>query len=177
MTKNEATRRFTDYLTSEHIQYRLLNETGKVVSLEDVDTIYLSCIIQDVIGGRIETSIRFMEEHCYCQAYFCQPVAVTEEKAIKAARMVNYMNLHLAWDCNTLFEHNYFYNEEDGDIFNGCLIRYELLDAYFYETMDHILNYSVQQIADVCIPVIFHLEGKYTYEDFKDYLGSQIIGK
>ena len=100
-----------------------------------------------------------------------------EEKVIKAARMVNYMNLHLAWDCNTLFDHNYFCNEEDGDIFNGCFIRYEILDAYFQETMDHILNFSVQQIADVCIPVIFHLAGEHTYEDFKDYLRTHIIGK
>ena len=46
-----------------------------------------------------------------------------------------------------------------------------------YEAMDHILNFSVQQIADVCIPVIFHLEGKFTYEDFKDYLRTNIIGK
>lgn len=177
MTKNEAKKRFIEYLTTEHISYNMLNETGKVAPLEDIDTIYLSCNIEDVIGGRIETSVRFMEEHCYCQSYFCQPVAVTEEKTIKAARMVNYMNLHLVWDCNTMFEHNYFYNEEDGDIFNGCLIRYGLLDTYFYEAMDHILNFSVQQIADVCIPVIFYLEGKFTYEDFKDYLRTNIIGK
>ena len=98
-----------------------------------------------MIGGRIETSVRFMEEYCYCQSYYCQPIAKTEEKSIKAARICNYMNLHLHWDCNTLFEHNYFFNEEDGDLFNGCLIRYELLDAYFQEAMDYILNFSVQQ--------------------------------
>ena len=170
MTKTEAKTRFVDYLTAEHIPYKVLNETGKVAPIEDIDTIYLSCNIEDVIGGRIETSVRFMEEHCYCQSYYCQPIAETEEKAVKAARMVNYMNLHLLWDCNTLFEHNYFLNEEDGDLFNGCLIRYELMDSYFQDSMDHILNFSVQQIADVCIPVIFHLTGKYSYNDFKDYL-------
>ncbi len=175
MTKTEAKKKVTDYLTAEHIGYSLFNETGKLALIKDVDTIYLPCNVEDVIGGRIETSVRFMEEYCYCQSYFCQPLAVTEEKAIKAARMVNYMNLHLGWDCNTLFEHNYFCNEEDGDIFNGCLIRYELLDAYFFEAMNHILNFSVQQIADVCIPVILYLEGKCTYEDFKDYLRVHII--
>ena len=39
MRKNEAKRRFTDYLTSEHIQYRLLNETGKLAPLENIDAI------------------------------------------------------------------------------------------------------------------------------------------
>ena len=177
MTKQEAKAKIKKYFDSEHIEYRIINDTDGIVPLDRINTIYLSCVIENVIGRRIETSLRFGEDYCYCQSYYCQPVTDTEEKAIKAARMVNYMNLHLAWDCNTLFEHNYFYNEEDGDVLNGCLIRYELLDAYFYEAMNHILNFSVQQMADVCIPVIFYLEGKYTYEDFKDYLGSQIIGK
>ena len=177
MTKTEAMKAFTDYLEAEHIEYKLLNERGKIALLEDIDTIYLSCNIKDVIGGRIETSVRFMEDHCYCQSYYCQPVAMTEEKAVKASRMCNYMNLSLPWDCNCLFEHNYFFNEEDGDLFNGFLIRYELMDVYFQDAMDHILNFSVQQIADVCIPLIFHLEGKYSYEDFKDYLKTHIIGK
>lgn len=33
---------------------------------------------------------------------------MTEEKAVKAARICSYMNLKLLWDCNTLFEHNYW---------------------------------------------------------------------
>ncbi len=177
MTKQEAKSKIIKYFDNENIEYRMLNDTGGIQSLERLDTIYLSCAMECVIGRRVETSIRFREDHLYCQSYYCQPVADTEEKAIKASRMVNYLNLHLNWDCNCLFEHNYFFNEEDGDLFNGCLIRYELLEAYFQETMDHILNFSVQQIADVCIPVIFHLVGEYTYEDFKDYLRTHIIGK
>lgn len=177
MTKHEIKSKFIDYLKAKHIPYNLYNEMGRVISLEDIDTVYLSCTMQAVIGGRIETSVRFMEEYCYCQSYYCQPVAKTEEKSIKAARICNFMNLHLHWDCNTLFEHNYFFNEEEGDLFNGCLIRYELLDAYFQEAMNHILNFSVQQMADVCIPVIFYLEGKYTYNEFKDYLQTNIIEK
>ncbi len=176
MTKIEAKRKFIDYLTVKRIPYKLINEERRVMPVEEIDTVYLSCNIDDVIGGRIETSVRFMNNYCYCSAYYCQPVVDTAEKAIKAARMVNYMNLHLAWDCNSLFEHNYFSNEEDGDISNGFLIRYELLDMFFYDAMNHILNFSVQQIADVCMPVILHLEGKYTYEDFKDYLESHLIG-
>lgn len=133
MTKHETKSQFIDYLKAEHIPYNLLNEGRRVIPLEDIDTVYLSCNIPAVIVGRIETSVRFMEEYCYCQSYYCKPIAKTEEKSIKAARICNYMNLHLHWDCNTLFEHNYFFNEEDGDLFNGCLIRYELLDAYVQE--------------------------------------------
>lgn len=175
MTKTEAKTRFVDYLTAEHIPYRLLNEEGRVLPLEAIDTIYLSCPVEDVIGKYIETSVRFMDEHCYCQSYYCQPLADTEDKAIKAARMCNCMNMHLQWDCNSLFDHNYYCNEEDGDVFNGCLIRYELMEEYFEDAMNHILNFSVQQIADVCIPVVFYLTGKFTYEDFKEYLHSNIM--
>ena len=87
MTKNEAKKRFIDYLTGEHIPYNLLNEPGEITPLKDIDTIYLSCNIEDVIGGRIETTVIFMKEHCYCKSYFCQSVAETEERAVKAARM------------------------------------------------------------------------------------------
>lgn len=177
MTKSEAKRRFVEYLTAGHINYSLFNEAGKVVPSEEIDTIYLSCNIEDVIGGRIETSVRFMDDHCYCQSYYCQPIAMTEGKAVKAARICNYMNFNLLWDCNGLFDHNYYFNEEDGYLFNGCLIRYELMDVYFQDAMNHIMNFSVQQIADVCIPVVFYLEDKLSYEGFKEYLRSHIIGK
>lgn len=176
MTKKEAKNKFLDYLRKEHIQYKSLNERNGIVPLDNIDTIYLSCEIQDVIGKRIETSVRFMDDHCYCQSYYCHPIVETEDKAIKAARMCNYMNYHLQWDCNALFEHTYIFHEEEGDLFNGCRIRYELLDEYFYDAMNHILNFSVQQIADVCIPVIFHLAGKFTYDEFKKYLNEQIGG-
>ena len=177
MTKAEAKRKFINYLTAEHIPYQLLNETGKLALLENIDTIYLSSHIVNVIGECVEISVRFSEDHCYCQSYYCQPIADTEEKAIKAARVCSYMNMNLLWDCNSLFEHHYFFNEEDGDLFNGCLIRYELLETYFHDSMNHILNFSVQQIADVCIPVLLYLEGDYSYDDFKDYLKSRIIRK
>ena len=89
-----------------------------------------------------------MEDHCYCQSYYYQPIAETEEKAIKAARMCNYMNFHLQWDYNSFFEHIYIFHEEEANLLNCCLIRYELLDEFFDDAINHILNYSVQQIAD-----------------------------
>lgn len=46
-----------------------------------------------------------------------------------------------------------------------------------YLVAEHILNFSVQQMADICIPIIFHLADIYSYEEFKEHLTSQIIGK
>ena len=43
MTKSESKKKVTDYLTNERIQYRFLNESSGLVSLDDVDTLYLSC--------------------------------------------------------------------------------------------------------------------------------------
>lgn len=95
----------------------------------------------------------------YCQSYYCKPVVHNEEEAIRAARIVNYLNMHLAYDCNSLYEHSFIFDEDEGDIFNGCLIRYELLKEHFYESMNHILNFSVQQIADVCKAVVLYIHG------------------
>ena len=31
-------------------------------------------------------------------------------------------------------------------------------------SMNHILNFSVQQIADVCVPLIFYICGEWEYD-------------
>ena len=65
--------------------------------LDSSDTLYMCVCIPDVIGGHIETSIRFRDEHLYCQSYYRQPVVHNEEEAIRAARIVNYLNMHLVY--------------------------------------------------------------------------------
>ena len=163
MNKLKAKKKIIDYFKTNSIEYRFLYEDSKPMMLDSSDTVYLCVCIPDVIGGHIETSIRFRDEHLYCQSYYCQPVVHNEEEAIRAARIVNYLNMNLEYDCNSLYNHSFVFDEDEGDIFNGCLIRYELLEEYFHESMNHILNFSVQQIADVCIAVILYIHGELDY--------------
>ena len=98
MTKQEAKTKIKKYLDSEHIEYRIINDTDRIVPLERVDTIYFSCAIEDVIGRRIETSLGFGEDYCYCQSYYCQPIAKTEEKSMIISRLQRHryaVELHL----------------------------------------------------------------------------------
>lgn len=163
MNKLQAKKQVIDYFKSSCIEYRFLNEENRPIKLEASDTIYLCVDEPSVIGKRIETSIRFRDEYLYCRSYYCQPVVKNEEEAIRAARIVNYLNTHLYYDCNSLYDHVYYFDEEEGDIFNECLIRYELLEAYFYDSMNHMLNFSVQQITDVCKAVLFYIFGEVDY--------------
>jgi hypothetical protein len=178
MNKRQAKKEIIDYFKNNSIEYRFLNEENTPMRLDTSDTVYLCADIPDVIGGHIETCIRFRDEHLYCQSYYCQPIVHNEEQAIRAARIVNYLNGYLDYDCNTLYEHSFVFDEDNGDIFNGCLIRYELLDEYFYETMNHILNFSVQQIADVCKAVVFYIHGKLDYfQATKVAIDHDLMGK
>ena len=90
-------KKIIDYFKKNSVEYKVLNEEEKPMRLEDSDTLYLSTCIPDVIGGHIETSIRFKDEHLYCQSYYCQPVVHNEEEAIRAARIVNYLNCIQRW--------------------------------------------------------------------------------
>jgi len=178
MNKLQAKKRIIDYFKSNSIEYRFLREDSKPMVLDSSDTVYMCVCIPDVIGGHIETSIRFRDEHLYCQSYYCQPVVHNEEEAIRAARIVNYLNMHLAYDCDSLYDHSFVFDEDEGDIFNGCLIRYELLEQYFNESMYHVLNYSVQQIADVCKAVIFFVHGEMDYYNAtKVAIDHELMGK
>lgn len=163
MNKQQAKKRMFEYFKENSIEYRLINEKSKPVELDLADTVYLCAHIPKVIGHYIETCIRFKEDHLYCQSYYCQPIVHNEKEAIRAARIVNYLNMHLEYDCDSLYDHTFVLDEDNGDVFNGCLIRYELLEQYFYESMDHILNFGVQQIADVCIAVVFYILGDLDY--------------
>ena len=86
------------------------------------------------------------------------------------------MNLHLCWDSNSLYNHVYMCNEE-GDILNGAVIRYELLEEYFGESMNHVLNYSNQQLGDICYPLVCYLMDKMDFQEYKGYLEKNVIGK
>lgn len=48
-TKQEAKSRIIKYFGSENIEYRMLNDTGEILSLERLDTIYLSCTITGAV--------------------------------------------------------------------------------------------------------------------------------
>lgn len=178
MTKLQAKKKIIDYFKKNFIAYKYIDEEKKPRILDASDTVYLCACYPNVIGGHIETTIRFYDENLYCQSYYCQPVVHNEEEAIRAARIVNYLNMHLEYDCNTLYDHSFVFDEDNGDVFNGCLIRYELLDEYFYESMDHILNFSVQQIADVCIAVLFYIHGDLNYfQATKVAIDHKLMGK
>ena len=123
MNKLQAKKKIIDYFNKNTIKYEYLNEENKPMTLDALDTVYLCACVPEVIGGHIETSIRFRDDHLYCQSYYCQPVVHNEEEAIKAARIVNYLNMNL----------------------------------------DHILNFGVQQITDVCLAVLCYIHGDLDY--------------
>lgn len=163
MTKKEAKKKILGYFKENSIPYRFLNEESKLIILDFSDTVYLNVEIPEVIGGYIETCLRFLGEGLFAQSYYCQPVIHSEEIEVKAARIIAYLNQHLNYTCNSLYPHIFGLDDEGGDILNRCYIRYELLERYFYESMNHILNFSVQQLVDVCLPVMSYLAGKSTY--------------
>ena len=134
MNKSQAKKKVFDYFKENAIEYKFVNEELKLIDVDSLDTIYLCASIPEVIGGHIETCIRFREEHSYCQSYYCQSVVHNEEEAIRATRLINYLNRHLKYDCDKLYNHVYILDEDNGDIFNGCHIRYELLEMYFQES-------------------------------------------
>lgn len=180
MNKQEAKKAIIQYLNDNNISYKMLNESQeKIIDTEKIDTIYINTDnIEDVIGKRIETTLRFSDECVYCQSYYCCPITHTDDENTKAAKLINYINTHLHYDCDTLYEHSFFLMEEDGDIANGFNIRYELLELYFEETMNHILNFSVQQLSDVYIAVISYITGRSNYYlATKVAIDHEILGK
>lgn len=156
MDKQNAKKRILEYFKKNHIPYKHLNEEQKIQELSNIDTIYFSSPAPNVIHGHIETTLRFRESHVYCQSYYCQPVVEQDEEEInRACRIINYINSNLFYD--SIYQSSLALNEDDGDIYNGTLIRYELLEEYFYETMSYILDLQVQKLSDICAPILGYI--------------------
>lgn len=165
MNKLNAKTLVTEYFDKHRIKYKFLVEEDRpAITAEPPDTIYLCAEeVPHVIGNRLETCLRFKEDHLYCQTYYCIPIVRNEEECVRAARMINYLNKNLNYDCNALYDHIFVLDEHEGDVYNALLVRYELLERYFEETMNHILNYSLQQLTDICFPLISYITGNMNY--------------
>ena len=163
------------YFKQNLIGYKCLNEEqSSVFMLGDTDSVYLCTEYPNVIGGAIETTIRFGTDYLTCQIYYCQPVVKGDDQATRATRIINFCNHNLNWDCNELYEHYYVLDEENGDIFNFCRCRYELIEMYFLDTMNHILNFSTQQLANICIPVLLYTYDKISYKEATDMINREV---
>ena len=171
LSKEQAKKKVLDYLKNSMIPYKFLDEVKEkgnlIPEMKNHDSIHICTEIPEVIGKHIETMLRFYDDHLYCQSYYCMPITDNKEESIRAARLINYINLHLEYDpeynCDNLYPHIFMLDDENGYIMNGCLIRYELLLEYFQESMDHILNLSVQQLKDVCPAIVFYTMGEIDY--------------
>ena len=142
MNKSQAKKKVFDYFKKNAIEYKFVNEELSLQMWIHQIRYYLCASIPEVIGGHIETCIRFREAHLYCQSYYCQPVVHNEEEAIRAARLINYLNRHLKYDCDKLYNHVYILDEDNGDIFNGCHIRYELFGNVFSRVDEPYLEFQ-----------------------------------
>lgn len=178
MNKKEAKKRIIEYLTTHNIPWKFLSEEQGAQNINSIDSIYFSASVPEVISGQIETVLRFRDEHVYCQSYYCQPIVEqNEEQIFRASRIINYINTHLSYEFDTMYEHTLALREEDGDVYNGTLIRYELLQQYFYDTMSYILDFQVQFLKDICFPVIGYTVKRLSFHQAAHvYIDKHLIG-
>lgn len=179
MDKREAKKQIIQYFVNNGISYRFLNEEQCAQEISNIDTIYISVPVPEVISGQVETVLRFRDEQLYAQSYYCQPIVKRNDEEInRACRMINYINTNVSYECDTIYEHTLALNEEDGDIYNGTLIRYEMLQKFFYETMSYILDFQVQFLKDICTPIIGYIIKKLDFFHAAHvYIDHKLMGK
>lgn len=170
--RKKIKKRIVDYLKNNQINFLYINESNQPIDIASSDTLYIPAKNEDVLGGYVETTIRFKEKHFYCESYYCQPIIKNEGEATRACRIINYINKNVSYDCYTLYEHNWCIDEDEGDVFSGFLARYELAEMHFEETINHILNYSLQIVVDVCTPIILYIKEKISYEEAINYINN-----
>ena len=165
LSKQQAKKKVLDYLKTSMISYKLCNKdehSGVLVDMKKPYKIHLCASIPEVVGGRIETLVIFCDECLLCKTYYCQPIANNEKEANKVARIINYINANLVYYGDDLYNYT-FILDETGYVMDIFLIRYELLEKYFQESMNHILSYSVQKLVDIYPAIMPYKTGEINY--------------
>jgi len=172
MNKRKALSLVKDYFKKANIGYRPLNEDGCLKDMEDIDTLYFATEDDNVISKIVETSIRFKDEHMYCQTYYCQPIEAEDGHGDeRAARIVNYINGNVSYQMDNLYDRTIVYDEDYKDVYSGSLIRYEMLEKYFTDTMWYILNFCPHMMGDLCYSIVGYICGTLDFDKAKESIG------
>lgn len=174
LKKIDSSQKVKNYLRNNNIKYVPINESNRLLKIDDVDCIVIPCYVERVIGRSIEVQLRFREGHIYLMAYYSQ-IFATSDKYAELMRLLNYINGHLCYE--SIMMHNMVLNEETGDIYNGVQIRYETLEEFFYDVMNYVLNFQKQLLEDICIPIVMIQDGKWDFNKTRAYIDSELLSK
>lgn len=171
--KVQAYRKMKKYLDANNIRSVPINNSGTIVSLEDT-TLHLVCPADRCISRCVEQDIFFCEEYILVKAFYASVFA--EEKDYPVLfHLINYINSNVAYqsllECRLALDENY------GDIFIRSKIPMELFEAMFQEVMDFILNFNIQMLSDIAIPLYKVCSGDYDIYMARRYIDCCVMGE
>lgn len=167
INKIEAMKKVKSYLDTWRIDYTPIQEMQKLELIEDIDCIVIPQSSSYVIGKDIEIQLRFRQEHVYLMAYYAQ-IFATKENYSDMTRLLNHINGKLSY--NSILDHSMVLDEDTGDIYNGVLIRYELLQDRLHDVMRFILEFQKQLLSEICYPLVKLETKEWTLDEAKAHI-------
>ena len=168
--QEEAKTKIASALEREGLTYFWLDDVWRN---DTVDMMIVALLPSpETIGGTIEASIKFRDEHLYVMAYYKEPF-VSAGTYPKILSLLNHANTRLCY--SSILDHRLGLDEDTGDIFNAALIRYETLVLYPEETLFYIINHQRQLLEDLCLPIFALERNRWSVEAAKSYLDDEIM--
>ena len=126
MNKKQVKSHLEEYLKSYNIPYRYLNDSGKIQSIENLDTMYL-CFDKSVVG--IEEDVHFCADYLYIRSYFSQQVSeriATYRYKDKLLYIINHINANVDFDHLISTPRLALSTDGGYDVFLSAAIKYEI---------------------------------------------------
>jgi hypothetical protein len=164
MTKKQVKSHLEEYLKSYNIPYRYLNDSGKIQSIETLDTMYLWYDLKSV--GGIEEDVHFCSDYLYIRSYFSQQVSeriATFGYKDKLLDIINHINANVDFD--HLISTPRLALSTDGayDVFLSASIKYDIYELGLVECCQFISAYMPEFMEKIA-PYILSLVYEQTHD-------------
>lgn len=172
-SKVQAYQKMKKYLDANNIENVSINDSGTIVLLEDT-ILHLVCPADRCISRCVEQDIIFGEEYLLVKAFYATVFAKEKDYA-DLFHLINYINANVAY--HSLLDCRLALDEKYGDIFIRSKIPVTLLETMFQEVMDFILNFNIQMLSDIAIPLCAVCSGDYDIYMARRYIDCYVMGE
>lgn len=166
--KGQAQKRLIDYLNEHNIHYDLINDTGKLMDIRDLNTVYISFHVEQAPDSIIECSVWFRKSGMEIRGYYSKNAAewcsTHANRFPEVFAVINFINARVFLG-NLLYTPRLYLTADNHPEFAiTTIIPYDFFELAPLETLEYITIYYPELLGKLSSPLFMVLLEKITPE-------------
>lgn len=181
MTKNQAQKQLLDYLNEHNIHYDLINDTGKLMDIRNLNTVYISFRVEEAPDQMVECSAWFHEDDLEIRGYYSKNAAgwcsAHADRFPEVLGVINFINARVFLG-NLLYTPRLYLTADNHPEFAiTTIIPYDFFELAPLETLEYITIYYPELLGNLSFPLFMTLLGEITPEMAIYHIKRNLLGE